>query len=97
MSERKSTPVPWSLLCSEARGRPRCLVVLEDNGNEVAAINTHLTEWNENAVLIVSAPELAEALRELHDFAAVDSFDRYEERSRAAFTRAGELLKRVGY
>lgn len=48
-----------------------------------------------DSILIASAPELAEALRELHDFAVVDSHYRYEDRSKAAFSRAAELLKRV--
>jgi hypothetical protein len=50
-----------------------------------------------DAVLIASAPELAAALRELHDFAAVDLHYRHEERSKAAFAKAAELLKRVGF
>ena len=47
-----------------------------------------------DAKLIAAAPELADALRELHDFAAVDC--KHFVRSQAAFTKAGELLRRIG-
>jgi hypothetical protein len=47
-----------------------------------------------DAKLIASAPELADALRELHDWAALDSG--YYERSAAAFEMAAELLRRIG-
>lgn len=42
-------------------------------------------------------PELAAALRELHDFGAVDTHYRYAERSQKAFDDAEKLLKRLGY
>ena len=41
--------------------------------------------------------EMAKTLRELHDFAEVDSHYRHEERSKAAFAKAAELLKRIGF
>ena len=47
-----------------------------------------------DAKLIAATPELADALRELHDWAAVDND--YRERSAAAFNRAAELLRRIG-
>ena len=47
-----------------------------------------------DANLIAATPELADALRELHDWAAVDCG--YFERSQAAFDKAGELLRRIG-
>jgi hypothetical protein len=47
-----------------------------------------------DAKLIAAAPELADALRELHDWAALDSD--HCERSAAAFGKAGELLRRIG-
>jgi hypothetical protein len=57
----------------------------------------HAFSGEGNAVLIAAAPELAEALRELHDFAVTDPYYRYGERSLNAFVRAAELLKRVGF
>lgn len=54
-------------------------------------------EQEANARLISAAPELAEALRALHDFASVSSHCRHEDRSKAAFAKAAELLKRVGF
>lgn len=50
-----------------------------------------------DATLVAAAPELAQALRNLHDFAQEISHHHYEQASRAAFVRAAELLKRVGY
>ena len=54
-------------------------------------------EQEANARLIASAPELAEALRELHDFAVTDPHYLHGDRSLNAFVRAAELLKRVGF
>ena len=42
----------------------------------------------------VTIDELADALRELHDWASLDN--EYYERSAEAFHRAGELLRRIG-
>ena len=42
----------------------------------------------------VTIDELADALRELHDWASLDS--EHCERSAAAFNRATELLRRIG-
>ena len=47
-----------------------------------------------DAKLIAAAPELAEALRELHDWYAFDA--QFAERSQAAFNKAAELLRRIG-
>jgi hypothetical protein len=47
-----------------------------------------------DARLIAATPELADALRELHDWAEVN-YAR-EERSEAAFRKAAELLRRIG-
>lgn len=58
------SPGPWSLLCDEARGRPRCLIV-DAKGNEIAAVNPFRESWNENANLLKAAPELLEALEEI--------------------------------
>ena len=58
------TAEPWSLLCDEARGRPRCLIV-DAKGNEIAAVNPFRESWNENANLLKAAPELLEALEEI--------------------------------
>lgn len=40
--------------------------------------------------------ELADALRELHDFAEPTHHFRYSARSREAFTTASHILKRLG-
>lgn len=57
----------------------------------------HRDELLANAKLIAAAPALAEALRELHDFAVTDPHYRYGDRSLNAFNAAAELLKRVGF
>lgn len=51
---------PWSVMCDEARGKPRCLI-LDKEGLEVAAINPYREAWNQNAELIAAAPELLSA------------------------------------
>ena len=58
--------------------------------------NAALARNDANARLIAAAPELAEALRELHDFAEVSTLNRHHARSIAAFFSAAELLKRIG-
>ena len=62
MSEH--TELPWSLLCDEARGRPRCLIV-DAKGNEIASVNPYRESWNEYADLMKAAPELLEVVEEL--------------------------------
>ena len=59
----KPTP-QWSILCDESRGRPRCLIVDKD-GNEVAAVNPYREDWNEVSELIACAPELLAEITEL--------------------------------
>jgi len=55
------TPEPWKLLCDEARGRPRCLVV-DSQGSQIAEVNPHRESWNEDSSLIAAAPIMAKAL-----------------------------------
>ena len=57
-------PWPWSLLCDEARGRQRCLIV-DAKGNEIAEVNPFRESWNEDADLMKAAPDLLEALEEI--------------------------------
>jgi len=60
----KPTPGPWKIMCDEARGKPRCLIVDQD-GNEIAVVNPYRESWNEDAELIASVPVMAEALRKI--------------------------------
>lgn len=60
------TPGPWNLLCSEARGGPRCLVVCPKD-NEIASINPFRESWNEDAELIAAAPMMKEILLDFCD------------------------------
>ena len=93
------TPGPWTV--------KRRLDVYQDTqtpgvGGTFVASTKGISELPESvnqvceadAVLIAAVPELADALRELHDWASLDS-DHYE-RSAAAFKRAAELLRRIG-
>ncbi len=89
------TPGPWSLLCSEARGGPRCLVVCPKD-NEIASINPFRESWNEDAELIADAPRMLELIRELHDFAEPMRHWEYAERGRQAFRDAAILLGKHG-
>lgn len=98
MSETKHTPGPW--LIQEGR------FSIANNGTEFSVVTpcdkgefkTTVANWIRNkadAELIAAAPELAEALRELHDWADVNE-GKHHERSVAAFIKAIELLQRVG-
>lgn len=94
----KPTP-QWSILCDEARGRPRCLIVDKD-GNEVAAVNPYRQDWNEVSELIARAPELQQRVDELER--ALDFRVKYTNAQKGAietFTadnqRLRELLRRV--
>lgn len=58
------TPGPWNLLCSEARGGPRCLVVCPKD-NEIASINPFRESWNQDAELIAEAPEMFQVIQRL--------------------------------
>ena len=60
----KNLPKPWKVMCDEARGRPRCLVV-DSQGNQIAEVNPYRESWNENAEAIASVPVMVEALRKI--------------------------------
>ena len=62
-----------------------------------AGMERHLPATFDDAKLMAAAPELARALRQLHDFAVVDQHHRHNAESRAAFALAAELLQRVGF
>lgn len=68
------------------------VVVVEPTGSE-----RKLPVSLDDAEIMAAAPELARALRQLHDCAVVDDHHRHNEESRAAFARAAELLQRVGF
>ena len=58
------TQGPWKIMCDEARGRPRCLIV-DDQGNEIASVNPFRQSWENDAKAIASVPVMAEALRQI--------------------------------
>lgn len=101
----KHTPEPWECFRwadhTELAGYPSSVGNSDELGMEqvdVCRIDcTEVTKeeaWA-NARLIAAAPELLEALRELHDFSERCSNHRHAERSRQAFERAGRLLERL--
>jgi hypothetical protein len=72
--------------------RQRCEMAIRNT-----AVGAHLRDaLDELEMQRQRADELLAALRELHDFAVVDSHFRHEERSLAAFAKAAELLERFG-
>lgn len=62
------TPGTWTLMCDEARGRPRCMVVCS-RGNQIADINPYRETWERDARLIAEAPEM---YRVIHRLATVE-------------------------
>lgn len=97
MSERKSTPGPWRVHDEFV------LAGGEGRGGRVIAMNQDRVhyecepETDANSILLASAPELADALRELHDFATGKNFWPFWPAESLPVERAAELLKRVGY
>ena len=59
--------------------------------------DAELQAKRQRKILIEAAPELAETLRELHDFCEPTQHYRYKARAVAAMKRAGDLLKRIGF
>lgn len=60
------TPGPWTIMCGEARGKPRCLIT-DKIGNEIASVNPYRQSWNEDAELIGASPELLAACKSFLD------------------------------
>ncbi len=84
------TPGPWAYQ-EESDGFTH--IVRGPTGQHIVQFSQDTKGRSEaNARLTASAPELLEALRELHDFAEVDKHSRYVERSKSAFTNAAKLL-----
>lgn len=82
------TPGPWKVVRSLTCGHLRA----EHNYQSDPRL-----EWTDKDIeLIEAAPSLVEALRELHDFAERSTHHRHEDRSKAAFDRAAELLRMLG-
>jgi hypothetical protein len=63
--------------------------------NAICYLATTNNDAVANANLIAAAPDLLDALRELHDFATVDQDGGYTHRSELAFKRAAKLLGRL--
>lgn len=82
------TPGPWKVVRSLTCGHLRAAHNYQSDPR---------LEWTDKDIgLIEAAPELVEALRELHDFAERSTHYRHEDRSKAAFDRAAELLRKLG-
>ena len=89
----KHTPGPWRV-CDE-------FILAGGTGREgrIIAANIDRIHYEcqpdnlANAQLIAAAPDLLDALRELHDFADVNT--RVHGRSRLAFNRALALLEKL--
>jgi len=98
MTKPKHTPGPWPCVRLSMNGEAYAThyeahidcgacMVWAPPGNE---------EQEANARLIAAAPELLEALRELHDFADQCSHYQHRERSAEAFRNAAALLNKLG-
>lgn len=87
IAELDRTPGPWKVVRSLTCGHLRA----EHNYQSDPRL-----EWTDKDIeLIEAAPDLVQALRELHDFAERSTHYRYEDQSKAAFDRAAELLRRL--
>lgn len=103
MSESKHTPGPWKVSGQNGDGLPEFEGLVGVTGpaqsnSRGRAFTLYVAQYikPDDAELIASAPELADALRELHDAAEVDTHFRYAGRLAAAFLKAAELLRRIG-
>lgn len=90
------TPDPWSLLCDESRGRPRCLVV-DAKGNEIASVNPYRESWNQDAELIADATKMLEMIEELADHMVLHGGNwRLREKAEEVRNRAIDMLNKHG-
>ena len=89
MTEPKHTPGPWEI--REVDG----LFAIAHSGGWILESDDEQQD-RADAKLIAAAPDLLEALRELHDFSMTMSNRTYRERSEAAFKNAAALLNRLG-
>lgn len=97
---QQHTPGPWfavtdTSLQDEHGNGPVGIAISTWEDDVVDAIAWMQEGTEADARLIAVAPELADALRELHDF-AVTTPGRHQDRSIQAFAKASELLKRIG-
>lgn len=96
MTKNKTSPGPWVATVDTLEPG----WINDANGNpvvEYAGCGSHSADWLNEAdlKLALAAPELLEALRELHDFASVSTHFRYRDASQAAFDKAAKLLERL--
>ena len=89
----KHTPGPWKLV-AQTGGYYDVTGNSDFAGYSTSVCRVHRhTEGKVNLALILAAPELLDALRELHDFA--DTNPRAFDRSREAFRKALALLEKL--
>jgi hypothetical protein len=98
----RHTPGPWKIFTGygSVPSKPIVIDCIPDvDGKCIANAICYLATSNNDAVananLIAAAPDLLDALRELHDFACPLVASRNHERSCEAFNRAAELLGRL--
>ncbi len=98
MSEH--TPGPWKIHRGKHNRDYLAIIdsIPDKDGKVVANCICHVAMTNDdrtaNANLIAAAPELADALRELHKWSQLNSV--HYSKSSAAFNKAAELLRRIG-
>lgn len=97
MTEPKHTPGPWTRGgVKELSPTGRCREIVAEDGRIGLVYGTTDEDCQANSFLIAAAPELLDALRELHDFSMTMSNRTHRERSEAAFKNAAALLNRLG-
>lgn len=97
--ERKSTPGPWQVKGRETLDWDDYSLTIGTPAEYIAEVYLGGGDRDEaNAQLIAAAPELAEALRQIFDFAEeVSRLQRLNPKTCDLFERVEELLTRVKY
>lgn len=102
-----STPGPWKIFHGGLPGDDGFSIGTNNAAAQRAKLicecwpcsivdNEHREELRANAMLIAAAPELADLLRELHDFSESPSHRSQQERYCKALSRSADLLRSLG-
>lgn len=86
------TKSPWRVMCDEARGRPRCLIV-DARGDEIAAVNPYREASNDNSHLIAASPDMLEFIKEFRQ--QLESTPNFDYHSFTPWIKADYIIQKA--